>query len=70
MTPVNALGPNNTPSALTGVNASSMNDAHIASLTSSLQFDVCVIEFDITTRSKQISFNYVLRLYTKEFKRP
>jgi gliding motility-associated-like protein len=53
-----ALGPNNSPSK-TQINFTP-GDADLASLVgNSKTFDACVIEFDITTNSTQISFNYI-----------
>jgi gliding motility-associated-like protein len=53
-----ALGPNNSPSK-TQINHTP-GDADIANLVgTSSTYDACVIEFDITTNSTQISFDYI-----------
>ncbi|HVD97630.1 MAG TPA: choice-of-anchor L domain-containing protein [Cytophagaceae bacterium] len=54
---MNALGPNNTSSAMTAWGAS--GDQQLNELTGDSTNDACVIEFDITTASTQISFNYI-----------
>ncbi len=53
----NALGPNNTSSMSSSI--ADKTDLDLYNLAGEKIHDACVIEFDITTSSTQISFNYI-----------